>query len=508
MDSPNDADPERAGLAPDAVTQLASTRPRIVVLGDAVLDVWMWGHSDRLCREAPVPVVEVERTAAVPGAAANTAANLAALGADARLVALAGDDTAAAALRTALTSAGVDATRVHICPGRTTTRKSRVASGAQILIRYDEGRPAPADESETAALLAHLDDALVDADALVVCDYAGALNEDLRRRLAEQRDRLPLLIVDTHHPTRWRAVHPDLVTPNAGEAADALGLADAGLPAPGGNADRVELFDRNRDRLFEVTGSRVAVVTLDRDGTVLLDGDRPAHRTWAQPVPDGQSAGAGDTFVAALTLALVSGMPLTSAVELAQAAADVVVHRPGTAVCTTGQLTEQLDRSSGAVLSQPRLRAAVREHRAAGRRIVFTNGCFDVLHAGHIAYLNEAKRLGDVLVVAVNSDHSVRRLKGEDRPVNPDHDRCAVLAALSCVDHVTVFAEDTPAELLRALEPDLYVKGGDYRPEMLPETPVVRGYGGEVRVLSYLADHSTSAMIERIRANTTAGGAG
>ncbi|WP_324191760.1 D-glycero-beta-D-manno-heptose 1-phosphate adenylyltransferase [Nocardia elegans] len=162
-------------------------------------------------------------------------------------------------------------------------------------------------------------------------------------------------------------------------------------------------------------------------------------------------------------------------------------------------------RAGGAVLSRAAFVEVVRRHRAEGRRVVFTNGCFDVLHAGHIAYLNEAKRLGDVLVVAVNSDSSVRALKGPDRPVNPDHDRCAVLAALSCVDHVTVFEEDTPVELLRATEPDLYVKGGDYRPEMLPETPVVREYGGEVRVLTYLADHSTSAVIERIRSRVTAG---
>ncbi|TQM26503.1 D-glycero-beta-D-manno-heptose 1-phosphate adenylyltransferase [Nocardia bhagyanarayanae] len=162
--------------------------------------------------------------------------------------------------------------------------------------------------------------------------------------------------------------------------------------------------------------------------------------------------------------------------------------------------------SGGAILPRDRLIEALRRHRAAGARIVFTNGCFDVLHAGHIAYLDEAKRLGDVLVVAVNSDRTVRKLKGPDRPVNPQGDRCAVLAALGCVDHVTVFDEDTPIELLRATEPDVYVKGGDYRPEALPESPIVRAYGGEVRVLGYLADRSTSAMIERIRTSASSDG--
>jgi rfaE bifunctional protein nucleotidyltransferase chain/domain len=145
------------------------------------------------------------------------------------------------------------------------------------------------------------------------------------------------------------------------------------------------------------------------------------------------------------------------------------------------------------------LAAIVAEHRRAGRRIVFTNGCFDVLHRGHIAYLNQAKALGDVLVVGVNSDGSAARLKGPGRPVNPAADRAALLAALSCVDHVTVFGEDTPIELLRTLRPDVYAKGGDYSPDMLAETPVVRGYGGTVRILDYLADHSTTAVIDRIR---------
>lgn len=476
----------------------------VVVLGDAMLDVWNWGSCERLCREAPVPVVDVERSRSMAGGAGNTAANFAALGADTRLVALTGDDAAAGALTDVLVRGGVDASRIHRAPDRTTPVKTRIVAGEQILMRFDESSSGPARADEVAELLVRLDDALTRADALVVCDYGGSLGDSLRDSLVERREELPLLIVDTHHPGRWRELRPDLVTPNAGEAAEVLGVA----ATTGANPDqRAELFDRHREALFTAVGTRTVVVTLDRDGSVLLDGDRPAHRTWAHPVRDSQSAGGGDTFVAALTLAVLAGMPLTGAVEVAQAAADVVVHRPGTSVCTLDQLRTHIDRSGGAVLEPGQLIETVRGHRSAGRRIVFTNGCFDVVHAGHIAYLNEAKRLGDVLVVAVNSDDSVRRLKGPDRPVNPQHDRCAVLAALSCVDHVTVFDDDTPAELLRATEPDLYVKGGDYRPEMLPEAPIVAGYGGEVRVLGYLADHSTSAMIERIRARSATGGA-
>jgi D-beta-D-heptose 7-phosphate kinase/D-beta-D-heptose 1-phosphate adenosyltransferase len=238
---------------------------------------------------------------------------------------------------------------------------------------------------------------------------------------------------------------------------------------------------------------------LDRDGAVLLVDGEPPYRTWTRPAPDSQTAGAGDTFCAALALARCCGYRATLAVELAQAAAEVVVHRQGTAVCTVGALTERLAGFHGSTLSIAQLAAVVAEHRNAGRRIVFTNGCFDVLHRGHIAYLNQAKALGDVLVVAVNSDAGVTRLKGAGRPVNTANDRAALLAALSCVDHITVFDEDTPSRLLHELRPDIYAKGGDYNPDMLVETPVVRGYGGEVRILDYVADHSTAAVIDRIR---------
>ncbi|WP_305778937.1 D-glycero-beta-D-manno-heptose 1-phosphate adenylyltransferase [Nocardia nova] len=485
--------PVSRSLVPEIADRLARQHARVVVLGDAVLDVWMWGRSERLCREAPVPVVDVHTTSYLPGGAANTAANIAALGAEVRLVALAGADEHGTHLRDSLRRCGVDTTYLSAADAETVA-KCRVVSGDQIVVRFDRSTSAPATAADVDRVIETLPEALDGADALVVCDYDGVLGERVREALAARRADLPLLIVDTHHPARWADLRPDLVTPNADEAARGLGMPSA---MPG--RSRVEWFDRHRDRLFELTGAGAVVVTLDRDGAVLLQGDRPLHRTWAEPVPESQSPGAGDTFVAALTLALLGRLPTTAAVEVAQAAADVVVHRTGTSMCSTSELRDRLARSAGAVLSARDLATVLAHQRSAGKRIVFTNGCFDVLHAGHIAYLNEAKRLGDVLVVAVNSDRSVRALKGPDRPVNPDHERAAVLAALSCVDHVTIFDEDTPAALLRATTPDLYVKGGDYRPEMLPEAPIVNGYGGEVRVLSYLADHSTSQVIARIR---------
>ncbi|HEY0636792.1 MAG TPA: D-glycero-beta-D-manno-heptose 1-phosphate adenylyltransferase, partial [Pseudonocardiaceae bacterium] len=265
------------------------------------------------------------------------------------------------------------------------------------------------------------------------------------------------------------------------------------------DGDRVAALERHRPALHEATGAATVVVTLDRDGAVVFAGEEPPYRTWARPAPDNHASGAGDTFLAALTVALAAGLPMATAAELAQAAADVVTGRPGTAACTAADLRTRVGAQRGAV-DQDRLAHLLAEHRAAGRRVVFTNGCFDVLHRGHVAYLNQARRLGDVLVVAVNGDDSVRRLKGPDRPVNGAADRAAVLAALSCVDHVTIFEEDTPVELLRRLRPEVYAKGGDYTIDRLPEAPVVAGYGGRVCILDHLADRSTTAVIARIRA--------
>ncbi|MEV6606622.1 D-glycero-beta-D-manno-heptose 1-phosphate adenylyltransferase [Kutzneria sp. NPDC051319] len=473
-------------LTADMPESLARRKLRIAVVGDAMLDGWLCGGSTRLCREAPAPVVEIDSVANRPGGAANTAANLAALGAEAVLVAVTGADLDGVRIRRELDAAGVRTDTLLVEHGRRTLSKRRVVAGDQLIARFDEGDSGDVQPCTGHALVGVLREVVPRCDAVLVCDYgAGTLTTEVRAELERLRPRIPLLAADAHDLSRWASVRPDVVTPNAAEAAALVG--------------RLGSVEDRAAQLRTATGARTVVVTLDRDGAVLLPSDGPAHRTWARPAPESQAAGAGDTFVAALTLAMAGGLPTTAVVEFAQAAADVVVSRPGTSVCTTAQLTDRLGGFQAAALDHDQLAAAVRTHRAAGRRIVFTNGCFDVLHRGHIAYLNQAKRLGDVLVVAVNDDQSVRRLKGPERPVNSASDRVAVLAALSCVDHVTTFGADTTAELIERLRPDVYAKGGDYTPEMLPETPVVRSCGGEVRILDYLPDRSTSAVIERIR---------
>lgn len=471
----------------------------VLVIGDALLDRWLHGSSTRLCREAPVPVVDLDERLDVPGGAANTAVNLAALGARVTLVAVVGDDAEGRALSAATSAAGVDTSGVVADPGRGTAVKHRLTADRQLLLRFDQGDRCPPSEDAERAVLRHLAALLPRVDAVVVSDYDSGIRTDAVRSLvAGWRSAGPrVCTVDARDPAAWREVRPTAVTPNHQEAARLLGLP-AAPSHPRHRADRAEAVTVHGARLLQLTGADIAAVTLDEDGAVVLERDRPTYRTYASPVDAARATGCGDTYTAALTLALAAGGGTVEAAELASTAAAVVVRKPGTAVCSAAEL--RADDSAGVkrLRGPGELAAAVTTHRLEGRRIVFTNGCFDLLHRGHVTYLSRAKALGDVLVVAVNDDASVARLKGPSRPINPVADRMEVLAALSCVDHVVGFRDDSPTALLRAARPDVYAKGGDYTRETLPEAPLVEALGGTVAVLDYLDDRSTTGMIERI----------
>jgi D-beta-D-heptose 7-phosphate kinase / D-beta-D-heptose 1-phosphate adenosyltransferase len=471
----------------------------VLVVGDALLDGWLVGAPRRLCREAPAPVLDVERTTYAGGGAANTAINIAALGARSILAAAVGEDPDGGRLRRRLEAAGVDHRLVPV-RGRRTLAKRRLIGDEQIMLRFDEGDTGPLPPSAASSLMETVAAALdAGVDAMIVDDYGGGGGEAVRALLAQRRDAIPLLVVDAHDPRPWAVLRPDLVTPSFAEACRLLDCDAASLGLSG--ACRVDWVTEAADRLLTLAGAPAVAVTLDADGSVVLTAEVEPVRTYAQPAPASHTTGAGDAYAAAFTLALAARVPLADAAEVAQYAATAATRTPGTAVCDTHGLLAACGETDQATLSTADLVAEVSAHRARGRRIVFTNGCFDVLHRGHVGYLAQAKRLGDVLIVAVNSDDSVRRLKGPERPVNPVEDRVAVLAALACVDHVVVFEEDSPANLIALVRPDVYVKGGDYRPEMIPEAPLVRRLGGEVVTLDYLPDRSTSKLINRIRAS-------
>ncbi|GAB12741.1 D-beta-D-heptose 7-phosphate kinase/D-beta-D-heptose 1-phosphate adenosyltransferase [Arthrobacter globiformis NBRC 12137] len=487
---------EQRGLAAWLPRRLAEEQPAITVVGDFMLDGWWTGSIDRMCREAPAPVVDINRRDFAPGGAANTAMNLAALGARVSVAGIIGADDAGAELRRQLLAAGVDTALLAEHPGMVTTTKIRISSGGQVLLRFDDSAEAvPADALATFA--AAVPAAVGRQDAVVICDYGtGVLAEPVRSRLIQtlaRRGQDTLVVVDAHDPRPWAGLEPDLATPNAQEVARMLDLRLGNGPG------RADVVTAHGGELLQATGARAVVVTLDWDGTVLIPAAGNPHRTWARPATEKQASGAGDTFVAALTLARAASLPLTASLDLAQAAADVVVHHPGTSVCGTDELGRYLESFADTALAADELERHIHAHRSDGQRVVLTNGCFDVLHRGHTRYLNQAKQLGDILVVALNSDDSVRKLKGPDRPINSVADRAAVIAALSCVDYVTVFDTPTPIPLIEQLRPEIYAKGGDYTPEMLAETEAVEAYGGTVTILDYVAERSTTAMVQRIR---------
>jgi D-beta-D-heptose 7-phosphate kinase/D-beta-D-heptose 1-phosphate adenosyltransferase len=469
---------------------------RVVVIGDAMLDSYFDGEAERLCREAPVPVVNVRRRADQPGGAANTAANLAALGADVALLGVVGLDGEGVVLRDALERRGVRTEHLFSVEGRATLAKSRLSAAAHLLLRFDQGDTGPLDGETEATVLASLRELFPACDALVISDYGyGVLTPAVIDTIETLNAAFPRVVVaDSKRLRAYARIGLTAVKPNFDEAVRLLGPRR--LEGPDG---RVAAARAHGPRLLDALNTRIACLTMDRDGGLTFERGAQPYRTYAVPQPHTRAAGAGDTFVSALTLALAAGGSAPEAAELAAAAATVVVGREGTAVCGAAELREQVAAPGKFCAGVERLAERAAGYRAAGRRIVFANGCFDILHRGHIAMLNQAKALGDVLVVGVNGDASVRRLKGPDRPVNALEDRIHVLSALSSVDCVISFDEDTPERLLESLQPDIFVKGDDYTRDRIPEADLVERLGGRVVIIPTVEDISTTEVIDRIR---------
>jgi D-beta-D-heptose 7-phosphate kinase/D-beta-D-heptose 1-phosphate adenosyltransferase len=478
-------------------------RRRAVVIGDAMLDSYLEGTATRLCREGPVPVVRRVWEQHVPGGAANSAVNLRSLGASARFLAIVGTDEAGERLRRALDERGVPSDTLVRDPAVRTLRKLRIVADGQYVVRFDEGDLSSCSPLARRRLLAAFDRALADADVVVVADYGyGTVSDAVIARL-RRREWRGTLVIDAKEPRRYRGTRPAAITPNQAEAERAADLQ--------GNGADGELLVAEMERagraLLASVGAASVVVTLADRGAVVVTADASEHVS-ARPVQSAGGIGAGDAFAAALALALAGGADATAAARYGNAAAAVAVGKRRTAVATIEELRAI---ASDGPPAAPRivladdgalrtLAAKLALDRAQGRTVVFTNGVFDILHAGHVDILRRAKQLGDVLVVGVNSDACTRRLKGPDRPVNREVDRAGTVAALDHVDHVVVFEEDTPAALIRALHPHVHVKGDDYRAETLPEADAVREVGARIVILPRLGSLSTTNVIRRIAA--------
>ena len=460
----------------------------VLIVGDVMLDRYWYGPTGRISPEAPVPVVKVENNEERPGGAANVAMNIASLGGHAHVVGLTGKDEPAEVLKDTLAALKVKCDFVELKDYPTIT-KLRVMSRGQQLIRLDFEEKF--ENTDPELILSRMEQALPNVRSVILSDYAKGALEHVQSFIQKARAANVPVFIDPKGADLERYRGATLLTPNmsefelvAGKVKSEEDLVDKGIAL-------IEKYD------FEAL-----LVTRSEHGmTLLRKGQAPFHLpTQAKEVYD--VTGAGDTVISVLAASVAAGKPLDEACALANAAAGVVVGKLGTSTLSTIELAEAIHGSQDTdygVISEAALVEAVKRARAKGEKVVMTNGCFDILHAGHVSYMNHAAELGDRLIVAVNTDESVKRLKGPGRPVNPTDRRMAVLAGLGAVDWVVPFSEDTPQRLISEVLPSILVKGGDYKPEEIAGGAEVIAAGGEVKVLNFEDGCSTTEIIKAIK---------
>jgi D-beta-D-heptose 7-phosphate kinase/D-beta-D-heptose 1-phosphate adenosyltransferase len=470
----------------------------VLCVGDLMLDVFIYGDVSRISPEAPAPVIAVRREDLVAGGAGNVARNVASLGARCLFVGTIGDDAAGRTLKTALggRNSGI-AARLVVDASRPTTRKLRFVSEhhSTHLLRADWELAAPAGAKVEAALIRHALAALPRAGAIVLSDYAkGVLTPRLIQSVIERANRLNKPVIVDPKGTDFSVYRgATVITPNRKELAEATRL-------PVGSHAEVAAAAA---ALARQVRSRAVLVTLSEDGMLLLARRGGAVHAPAYSVKVRDVSGAGDTVVAALAVMLALGADFESAMRAANAAASVVIGKPGTAAASASELRARMLPSLATekkiVLDWREFDARLAQWRANDLRIGFTNGVFDLLHPGHVKVLAQARAACDRLVVGLNSDASVRRLKGNGRPIQGEQARAEVLAALESVDLVTVFDQDTPLELIRRVRPTVLVKGGDYRKDQVVGRDLVEAQGGEVMLVDPVPGFSTTRIVERSR---------
>ncbi|NGM23606.1 D-glycero-beta-D-manno-heptose-7-phosphate kinase [Roseomonas stagni] len=475
----------------EAVRQLK--RASVLVVGDAMLDRYVYGQVQRVSPEAPVAVLAVERELAMPGGAGNVVRNLTALGAAVAFVSVVGDDQAGSDLTGLIGGQPNVEPWLLVQGGRATTTKTRFIAAGQQLLRADHEMAGPINERLADRMVRIAADAVAATTVMVLSDYQkGVLAGDVAQRLiTAARAAGRRVVVDPKGRDYARYAGADMVTPNRAELALATGM----------KVDTEEAIVAAAQALRAAHGFGAVLVTRSEDGMTLVDGQGVRHFPAEAPEVHDVS-GAGDTVVAVVAAGLAAGLAAPVAARLANIAAGIVVGKVGTAVARESDLAEALTPERGAlrkVVSRAQAIEQVERWRRRGWRIGFTNGCFDLLHPGHVHLLEQARSWCDRLVVGLNADSSVKRLKGETRPIQGEAARAAVLASVASVDLVSVFEEDTPIDLIKLLRPDVLVKGADYTVETVVGGDFVAEWGGVVRLAQLLPGQSTTATVARIR---------
>lgn len=467
---------------------------QLLVIGDLMIDKYIWGKTERISPEAPVQVVEVERDEIRLGGAGNVVNNLLAFGCRVSVASVVGADEDGRLLLSLLMPTGVDIAGIQQVADRTTSRKTRVLASRQQMLRIDRESCADISKEQQATLLNFVKQQLAKTQGVIISDYLkGVLTPELLQNLIAlcRKQGVPVC-VDPKGADFSRYRGATLLTPNRREAEVAHGRAIH---------DDSSLLQAGRE-LRQKLDLEALVMTRSEEGMSLFfaDGKVSHLPTQAREVFD--VSGAGDTVVATIGAALAAGASVSSAAQLANLAAGIVVGKLGTSTVTPAEIRNEFSRrinpAEGKILPRKELATLLEPLRLAGKSIVFTNGCFDLLHAGHVKYLQQARALGDLLVLGLNSDDSIRRLKGPKRPLLEESERAQILAALDCIDYLTIFDEDTPLELLHLVRPDILAKGGDYQPDEVVGKELVESYGGRVELIRFVDGKSTTNIIDKV----------
>lgn len=488
----------------DQVLRMKATQ--VFVVGDIILDQYISGKVNRISPEAPVPVLLESSQRSVLGGAANVAANIASFGATAILAGRIGDDADGKGLRKICATVGIKADALIECPTHPTTRKLRILAGYQQIVRIDAEATNAVTPEQEETICSAFDSFIAAAatnGALVISDYGkGVCTPELTGKLirAAKAAGLPI-ITDPKSSDLSRYRGTTFIKPNLNEGREILHRSGRN------EQNTTQEIQSILDCVQSASDAHNVVLSLSEKGVVAKSKDDPElihYNSEVLQVAD--VSGAGDTMIAFLAMASACRLPVARCVKLANIAAGTVCGKLGTATLSSAEFMEAFQDREGAtrpekLITRDEATRIADEYRKAGRKVVFTNGCFDLLHAGHVTLLQQARDTGDVLFLGLNSDASIQRLKGPERPVQSESDRAAIMAGLGCVNYIILFSEDTPLDLIAAIKPDVIVKGGDYQPRDVVGADIVEKNGGKVVIVPLLDGRSTTGIIAKSRQN-------